>query len=174
MPKIILVGAGIAGLVAAVACAERGAEVVVHEAHGTIGGRARATAPPYIAQDGPHVLYADGPHWTWLAERDLVGPVATLPMSQLRQARFRHGGRLRGLPPTGLIRLLMAQRSRPARWTGTSSAGPLSGTAQPPPAPRGTSSAWSPTTTTRVGCRRPWYGICWCGPRPRAGPPSAT
>jgi flavin-dependent dehydrogenase len=46
MTRITIVGAGLAGLTAAIACAEGGADVVVYEAHATPGGRARATAPP--------------------------------------------------------------------------------------------------------------------------------
>lgn len=108
--KITVIGAGIAGLVAAIACAEAGAQVVVHEAHTTVGGRARTTSPPYVAHDGPHALYCDGPHWTWLAERGLVGPVATLSFAQLRRSRFRHDGRLRSVPPARLVRLLTRRR----------------------------------------------------------------
>jgi phytoene dehydrogenase-like protein len=110
MVEITVVGAGLAGLVAAVACAEAGADVVVHEAHGTLGGRARTTAPPYIAHEGPHVFYADGSHWRWLAERDLVGPAVGLPLGELHTARFRRDGRLRALPPAGLGRMLMHRR----------------------------------------------------------------
>ena len=73
MTGITVVGGGIAGLVAANACAEAGATVTLREAHRTLGERARTTPPPYLAQEGPHV-YADGPHWIWLAERGLTGP----------------------------------------------------------------------------------------------------
>ena len=40
MAPITIIGGGLAGLTAAVACAEAGAEVVVHEAHATLGGPA--------------------------------------------------------------------------------------------------------------------------------------
>ena len=82
MAPITIIGGGLAGLTAAVACAEAGAEVVVHEAHTTLGGRARTTEAPWLAHEGPHALYADGPHWSWLAERDLVGTVATVPLRE--------------------------------------------------------------------------------------------
>ena len=80
MAPITIIGGGLAGLTAAVACAEAGAEVVVHEAHATLGGRARTAAAPWLAHEGPHIFYADGPHWPWLVERDLVGAVATFPL----------------------------------------------------------------------------------------------
>ncbi|MGW5310648.1 NAD(P)-binding protein [Nocardia thailandica] len=41
---ITVVGGGIAGLTAAIACAETGVPVRLHEAHHTLGGRGRATA----------------------------------------------------------------------------------------------------------------------------------
>ena len=46
MRRVTIVGAGLAGLTAAVACAEAGADVVVHEAHATPGGRARTSPSP--------------------------------------------------------------------------------------------------------------------------------
>ncbi len=112
MSKITVVGAGIAGLVAAVACAENGAEVIVHEAHDTVGGRARATDPPYIAHEGPHAFYADGSAWAWLAERDLVGPAVGPSWREFRAARMRHRGRLRAAPPAALIGMLAHRRRR--------------------------------------------------------------
>ena len=99
MSQITIIGGGLAGLTAAVACAEAGAEVVVHEAHATLGGRARTTDAPWVAHEGPHAFYADGPHWHWLVERDLVGPLAPLPLREVRGAWFHHGGRLRRTPP---------------------------------------------------------------------------
>ena len=58
--KLQIVGGGLAGLVAAVEAASQGAEVRLYEAHETLGGRARTSAEPYIAHEGPHVVYADG------------------------------------------------------------------------------------------------------------------
>ncbi|MBL8924860.1 MAG: NAD(P)-binding protein [Pseudonocardia sp.] len=137
MAPITIIGGGLAGLTAAVACAETGAEVVVHEAHATLGGRARPAAAPWLAHvaggtrsrdsaqpsgpawgrdlppPGPHALYTDGPHWSWLAERDLVGPVATIPLREVRGIRFHRGGRLRRTPPASVLPLL-AHRSRRA------------------------------------------------------------
>jgi NAD(P)-binding Rossmann-like domain len=112
MTRITIIGAGLAGLTAAIACAEAGADVVVHEAHAVPGGRARATAPPYVAQEGPHVFYADGPHWRWLVERGLVGAAATLPLPEVRRIRFHRDGRLRRTPPAGLLAMIAHRRLR--------------------------------------------------------------
>ena len=110
MTGITVVGGGIAGLVAANACAEAGATVTLREAHRTLGGRARTTPPPYLAQEGPHVFYADGPHWSWLAERGLTGPAARPSWRELRAVRFRHGGAARVVPPASLLRMLADRR----------------------------------------------------------------
>ncbi len=112
MQKITVIGAGLAGLTAAIAAAEGGAQVVVHVAHREIGGRARATPPPYIAHEGGHAIYADGPHWTWLTERDLVGPTVGLSMREGRALRLRWHGGLRRLPPAELTRVLLHRRLR--------------------------------------------------------------
>ena len=110
MTRITIVGAGLAGLTAAIACAEAGAEVVVHEAHAVPGGRARTTPPPWIAHEGPHVFYADGPHWNWLQERDLVGPAAGLSPTDVRGVRAHRDGRLRRSLPAGLLAMLARRR----------------------------------------------------------------
>ncbi|GAA3221282.1 NAD(P)-binding protein [Dactylosporangium siamense] len=105
-----MVGGGFAGLVAAITCAEAGARVRLLEAHHTLGGRARATVGPYVAHDGPHVLYRDGPWWRWLAGRDLIGRSSGVPLSGLAGFRFRHGGRLRRTPPPALLPVLARRR----------------------------------------------------------------
>ncbi|MEU7939573.1 NAD(P)-binding protein [Microbispora bryophytorum] len=103
---ITIVGGGLAGLTAAIACAEGGAAVVLHEAHHTLGGRARSAATPYVANDGTHVFYADGRPWRWLDERGLVRPCALPRPGHLARARFRRDGRLTGRPPAGLLRMI--------------------------------------------------------------------
>ncbi len=112
MNRVTIVGAGLAGLTAAIACAEAGADVVVHEAHAAPGGRARATAPPWIAQEGPHVFYADTPSWRWLVDRDLVGRATTLGFAHLRDTWIHHGGRLRRTPPAGVLAMAAHRRRR--------------------------------------------------------------
>jgi phytoene dehydrogenase-like protein len=112
MSRITIVGAGLAGLTAAIACAEAGADVVVHEAHAVPGGRARATPPPWVAHEGPHVFYADGPHWSWLTERDLISRVARLSLADVRGVRFHRDGRLRRTPPAGVLTMAAHRRRR--------------------------------------------------------------
>ncbi|PSK99365.1 putative NAD(P)-binding protein [Murinocardiopsis flavida] len=108
-----MVGGGIAGLMAAITCAEEGAAVTLHEAHSALGGRGRATAPPHVAHDGSHVFYADGPHWRWLAERGLAGPLGRPPARAALRAGFRSDGGFRRGVPAGFLRMV-AHRNRPA------------------------------------------------------------
>ncbi|GAA2893042.1 NAD(P)-binding protein [Streptosporangium fragile] len=110
---ISIVGGGLAGLTAAIACAEGGARVTLYEAHRELGGRARSTAAPYVANDGTHVFYSDGEPWRWLAARGLVRPFRRPTPGEIVRARFRHGGRLSGLPPRPLLKAL-ARRRLPA------------------------------------------------------------
>jgi phytoene dehydrogenase-like protein len=107
---ISIVGGGLAGLTAAVACAENGMAVTLYEAHRGLGGRARSTAEPFVANDGTHVFYGDGEPYRWLARRRLVQPPT---VRELARFRFRHGDRLRALPPGALFRM-MSRRGRPA------------------------------------------------------------
>ncbi|WP_216212587.1 NAD(P)/FAD-dependent oxidoreductase [Amycolatopsis aidingensis] len=111
--EITVVGGGLAGLVAAITCAEAGATVTLHEAHASLGGRGRATAPPYVAHEGPHVFYADGPHWTWLKERDLIGKVGWPSPPAALRVGFRDRGRFRRGMPAGLLRLVAGRRRAP-------------------------------------------------------------
>lgn len=113
MTSVTVVGGGLAGLVASIASAEAGARVHLYEAHSTLGGRGRATAAPYIAHDGPHVLYHDGPTWAWLQQRDLIGPAGRVGLREAAGVRFRWAGRLHRRPPTVILRML-AHRGRPA------------------------------------------------------------
>ncbi|MFF3667676.1 NAD(P)-binding protein [Microtetraspora malaysiensis] len=99
---ITIIGGGLAGLTAAIACAEGGAAVTLHEAHRTLGGRARSSAAPYVANDGTHVFY-DGAPFRWLAERKLVQPYVSLPLRALARSRFRYRDRLTARPPLGLL-----------------------------------------------------------------------
>jgi len=104
MTEITVVGGGVAGLVAAIACAEGGAEVRLLEAHERLGGRGRSTEEPYVANFGPHVLYANGTLWTFMRERELLPPVARPPLGPIR---FRAGGRVRRIPPAAMQRAVL-------------------------------------------------------------------
>src|SRR5436305_11760206 len=107
MNEITVVGGGLAGLVAAISCAEGGAPVRLLEAHRQLGGRARTSEGAFRANLGPHVIYDDGPLWTWLVERGLAGDE---PRSPLRGIRFRRDGELRRTPPASLLRLVKLAR----------------------------------------------------------------
>jgi phytoene dehydrogenase-like protein len=111
MRQVTVVGGGLAGLTAAIACAEGGAEVRLLEAHEAVGGRARSTAGPYKANFGPHVLYKDGSFWAWLAERDLLPPYAGPPLTGIR---FRWQGAVRRTPPLGTVPATLRLRGREA------------------------------------------------------------
>jgi phytoene dehydrogenase-like protein len=78
-PDLTIVGAGLAGLTAAIEAAERGWRVTVAEAHSRPGGRARSLADPFRANEGPHAVYVDGPWWTWLERRGLTPPIVEAP-----------------------------------------------------------------------------------------------
>ncbi|MFF0432722.1 FAD-dependent oxidoreductase [Streptomyces sp. NPDC004327] len=104
MRTITIVGGGFAGLTAAVTAAEAGARVTLHESHHTLGGRARTAEGPYLTNEGPHAIYSGGPHWTWLKQRGLLGPLAPLPPLEAARLRFVHKGALRRIPPRGFLR----------------------------------------------------------------------
>ncbi|KUN69878.1 FAD-dependent oxidoreductase [Streptomyces canus] len=106
MHRITVIGGGLAGLTAAISAAEAGAKVTVYEAHHTLGGRARTAEGPYRTNDGPHALYKAGPHWSWLQQRDLIGPLAPLPPLEAARLRLRHKGALRRTPPFAMLKLL--------------------------------------------------------------------
>ncbi|MGW0776503.1 NAD(P)-binding protein [Streptomyces sp. NPDC002835] len=105
MQEITVIGGGFAGLTAAVTAAESGARVFLYEAHHTLGGRGRTGEGPYKTNDGPHALYHRGPHWTWLKQHGLLGPLAPLPPLEATRLRFRRDGALRRTPPLAMLRL---------------------------------------------------------------------
>jgi phytoene dehydrogenase-like protein len=111
MSRVTIVGGGIAGLTAAIACAEQGADVHLLEAHDALGGRARSADGPYKANLGPHVIYKDGPLWAWLAERDLLPPYAGPPLAGIR---FRWQGSVRRTPPLATVPSVLRLRGREA------------------------------------------------------------
>ena len=111
METITIVGAGVAGMTAAISLAEAGAPVVLFDARSAPGGRARSLDGPYRANLGPHVLYRDGAMFRWLAERALLPPIAGVPLTGLR---LRWGGELHRTPPLGLIPAILKLRGRRA------------------------------------------------------------
>jgi NAD(P)-binding Rossmann-like domain len=111
MERITIIGGGLAGLTAAIECAEGGAAVTLHEAHEELGGRARSTAGPYKSNFGPHVLYKDGPLWGWMKERGILPEIAGLPLAGIR---FRWQGSVRRMPPLGAAPSVLRLRGRSA------------------------------------------------------------
>lgn len=109
--EITIVGGGIAGLVAAIACAEEGASVRLLEAHERLGGRGRSADGPYKANLGPHAMYKDGAFWKWMRERDIL-PESCGP--RLTGVRVRLGGALRRTPPLGAVPSILRLRGREA------------------------------------------------------------
>ena len=109
--QITIVGAGLAGLIAAIACAEGGAKVNLIEAHEELGGRARSTDGPYKANLGPHAMYHDGPFWKWMSERGLL-PAHVSP--RLTGVRLRVQGTIRRTPPLGSLPAVLRLRGREA------------------------------------------------------------
>ena len=73
MVEVTVVGGGLAGLIAASECAERGVPVTLLEARSRLGGRATTSPGEWHANLGPHAFYA-GPLWDWLAARDVHRP----------------------------------------------------------------------------------------------------
>jgi phytoene dehydrogenase-like protein len=109
--QITIVGGGLAGLTAAITCAEGGATVSLLEAHAKLGGRARSSDGPYKANFGPHALYKDGPFWRWMVERKLLPRYAGLPLAGVK---FRWQGEIRRTPPLGVIPSVLRLRGREA------------------------------------------------------------
>lgn len=109
--QITIVGAGVAGLSAAIACAEEGAAVRLLEAHETVGGRARSTDGPYKANLGPHAMYDDGAFWGWMKERKIL-PQSCNP--RLTGARLRLDGQVRRTPPADVLPGVLRLRGRRA------------------------------------------------------------
>ncbi len=100
MNEIKVIGGGVAGLTAAITCAEGGANVRLFEAHEMLGGRARSTDGPYKANLGPHAIYQGGTLWDWLTTRGLM-PSLARPL--LTGVRFHYEGAIHRTPPLSLI-----------------------------------------------------------------------
>lgn len=111
MTQIKIVGGGLAGLVAAISCAEQGASVQLFEAHEELGGRARSMDGPYKANLGPHAILASSPLWTWLGDRQLLPPYAR---PRLSGVRFRWRDDIRRVPAVGAAVAALRLRGRTA------------------------------------------------------------
>jgi phytoene dehydrogenase-like protein len=111
MDKITIVGGGLAGLTAAISCAEQGGPVTLLEAHEELGGRARSTPGPYKANLGPHAILSSSPLWHWLGERGLLPPYAR---PRLSGVRFRWQDDIRRVPAVGATVATLRLRGRPA------------------------------------------------------------
>ena len=96
-------------MVAAITASENGAAVELYEAHDRLGGRAHTLGGEWRANWGPRALYCDGPLWNWLAERDLIPPVARPALTGLR---FRFDGDALRTPPLSMVRALAMLRVR--------------------------------------------------------------
>lgn len=107
--EITVVGAGLGGLVTAVAAREAGFRVRVLEAKATAGGRGETLDGPYRANWGPHVIYANSALWRWLEERGLGEPAARAARAPLR---YRVDGRARRLPPLRSVVAALRLRGR--------------------------------------------------------------
>jgi hypothetical protein len=117
MENVTIVGGGIGGLCAAIACAETDIDVTLFEARSQLGGRARSTDGKFVANYGPHVLYDDGPFWRWLSDRGLAEPAAKAPLTGVR---FRYRDTIHRLPPARLARVarLVQQSAAPTDVSG--------------------------------------------------------
>lgn len=102
MHEITVVGGGLAGLIAAIEAAEAGAPVRLLEARQRLGGRAATLPGDYLANLGPHAVYAGGSLWDWLVTRGLDRPWARPAPKALR---LRWQGDLRRTPPAALLGL---------------------------------------------------------------------
>jgi NAD(P)-binding Rossmann-like domain len=111
METITIVGGGLAGLTAAISCAEQGADVRLLEAHEELGGRARTAAGPYKANLGPHALLSNSPFWRWLGDRGLLPEHARPPLSGVR---FRWHDDIRRVPAVGAAVAALRLRGRSA------------------------------------------------------------
>lgn len=109
--RITVVGGGLAGLTAAISCAEQGTRVTLLEAHDELGGRARSTPGPYKANLGPHAILSSSPLWRWLGQRGLLPPYAR---PRLSGVRFRWQDDIRRVPAVGATVAALRLRNRPA------------------------------------------------------------
>jgi len=101
MAEVTVIGGGLAGLIAATECAERGVAVVLLEARSRLGGRAGTNPGTWHANLGPHAFYAGGSMWDWLRARKLHTPYRR---ARVTDVRLRWKGEVRRTPPAALLR----------------------------------------------------------------------
>ena len=109
MKEITIIGAGIAGLVAAIHIAEEGGPALLLEAGSRPGGRARTDEGPYHANLGPHALY-HGSFSDWLQQKGLCPPIRPPRKSAFKIVR---DDRVRLLPLALLAMLRTLKREAP-------------------------------------------------------------
>jgi hypothetical protein len=109
-PQVTIVGGGIAGLVAAIRCAQQGSQVQLLEVNGKLGGRARSADGPHIANYGPHALYGDGPFYDWLRKERLLPRLARPNIATIK---VRVDGDMRRLPRSLIIAALCLRGTPP-------------------------------------------------------------
>ena len=112
MDTITIVGGGLAGLTAAIACAEGGGEVRLLEAHEELGGRARSNERPVQGQPRPP-RHLQGRPVLGLAGRARPAAART-PAHRCRAIRFRWQGKVRRTPPLGTVPSVLRLRGREA------------------------------------------------------------
>ncbi len=112
--RVVVIGAGLAGLTAAATAARAGARVTLLEAREHDGGRARTRAVDgFLLNQGAHALYRGGPAWEILTEFGIV-PEGRSP-DATRGWGVRADGRFGVLPGslTSLVRSpLVAPRAK--------------------------------------------------------------
>lgn len=100
---VAVVGAGLAGLSAAIEAADAGARVIVFDARDSIGGRARThVRQGYALNEGAHALYVDGAAMAFLTELGCE-PAGGVPDAG---AGVGVDGDLAAAFPVGLVSLL--------------------------------------------------------------------
>ena len=112
--RVVVIGAGLAGLTAAATAARAGQEVVLVEAHRP-GGRARTDSRGgYLFNQGPHALYRGGPAWRILRELGVPHHGHNPPFRGMLGVRDGKLVRLlRGTPIASIASKLAAGRSAP-------------------------------------------------------------
>ena len=110
MQEITIVGGGLAGLVAAISVAEKGASVILEEARPRLGGRGHSARCTHKVNHGPHALYRHGALEAWLLERKLL-PKTVFP--GLTAVKLLDQGKLKRMPLPLLPMSRSAKREAP-------------------------------------------------------------